>query len=187
MEKSGFALLALALFAFVLAAGCAGTSQPPPESSQFTYDNVTVMIITANGNISVHAQVAKSQEQQEFGLMYRESLAEGSGMIFPFAQAGNYGFYMKNMKIPLDIIYAKPVQDSGNGNQQGTGNPANGMNGKSYQIIKITRNFQPCKSDPCPIDYSGGGADMVLEVPAGYAKAHGIKEGDVLLISGGTY
>ncbi len=182
-----FATLAIVvLLAIPMMSGCAGLGgAPSPKNNLLDYGNTTVIVATSTGYVSVNAQIARTQEQQEFGLMFRTSLPEGAGMIFPFAKAGNYGFYMKNMRMPIDIIYAKPAQKSTNENLQGAGNPANAMKYNAYEIIKITSEIQPCRQDPCPLDYSGDGASMVLEVPAGFANRHGVRKGDALLIPGG--
>lgn len=169
MNKQLSTAIAAAAFALMLMIpGCIGNDQSPTEAAMFNYSNATVMIISTTGNYNVSVQVAKTQKQQEFGLMYRGNLGEGEGMVFPFSTPGNYAFYMKNMKIPIDIIYAAPV--------------AEGLK-NLYDIVKVTDNIQPCKSDPCPLDYSGDDVVMVLEVPAGYAKARGIAPGDKLIVN----
>ncbi len=170
-------ILPAILLAFLAMPGCLGSSQTPAEAGQFTYSNATVAIMSASGNYTVNAQVAATQEQQEFGLMFRESLAGGQGMVFPFPAPGNYAFYMKNMKIPLDIIYAK---DAGGSDKGGLTSGTH-----YYQIQKITADIQPCKADPCPLDYSGDGASLVLEVPSGYAAAHRLATGDRLIVNYG--
>ncbi|MFA5105962.1 MAG: DUF192 domain-containing protein [Candidatus Micrarchaeia archaeon] len=168
LPRTAAILIPAILLAVFALAGCLGNSQSPAEAGMFTYPNATVYIISTTGNYNVTAQVAATQEQQEFGLMFRDSLPEGAGMIFPFSSRGNYAFYMKNMRIPLDIIYAAPV--------------AEGLK-DNYAVVKVTENIQPCSKDPCPLDYSGDGVSIVLEVPAGYAQARGIGPGDRLIVT----
>lgn len=54
---------------------------------------------------TVDAEVARTQEERAQGLMYRESLAKGKGMLFVFPDSQIRSFWMKNTFIPLDIAY----------------------------------------------------------------------------------
>jgi uncharacterized membrane protein (UPF0127 family) len=57
----------------------------------------------------IHAPlVASSSEQQSLGLGQRDSLPAGEGMLFPFSAPGNYGFWMKDMRFPLDMVWVLP-------------------------------------------------------------------------------
>jgi uncharacterized membrane protein (UPF0127 family) len=57
------------------------------------------------GTDTVHAEVARTFEERERGLMYRETLEKGRGMFFVFPDAQIRSFWMKNTFIPLDIAY----------------------------------------------------------------------------------
>ncbi len=57
------------------------------------------------GADTVEAEVARTYEERERGLMYRESLAKGRGMLFVFPEAQIRSFWMKDTFIPLDIAY----------------------------------------------------------------------------------
>jgi uncharacterized membrane protein (UPF0127 family) len=57
------------------------------------------------GADTVRAEVARTPEERERGLMYRESLAKGRGMLFVFPEAQLRSFWMKDTFIPLDIAY----------------------------------------------------------------------------------
>ncbi len=103
-------------------------------------------------------EIASNQEQRERGLMFREHLDQGNGMLFVFESEGDYPFWMKNTKIPLDMIW---------------------MNQNKY-IVYITKNAQPCIKDPCQQINPGKNALYVLEVNAGTADSLGMKEGDKL-------
>lgn len=50
-------------------------------------------------------EVARSVRRKMRGLMYRESLGKNKGMLFPFIVSWYRGFWMKNVLIPLDIIF----------------------------------------------------------------------------------
>lgn len=57
------------------------------------------------GADTVQAEVARTFEEREQGLMYRENLPKGRGMLFVFPDAQIRSFWMKNTFIPLDIAY----------------------------------------------------------------------------------
>ena len=98
-------------------------------------------------------ELAQTQEELSQGLMFRESLAQNRGMLFIFATQGVYNFWMKNTKIPLDIIW---------------------INDKK-EVVFIKNSAQPCEEYFClPIE-PGVEADFVLEVNAGLAEKIGLK------------
>jgi uncharacterized membrane protein (UPF0127 family) len=55
------------------------------------------------GGAKVRVELASSAEQQEQGLMFRNHLDEGRGMLFIFPQEQPRTFWMKNTLIPLSI------------------------------------------------------------------------------------
>ncbi len=57
------------------------------------------------GTDTVQAEVARTPEQRERGLMFRERLDPGHGMFFVFPDSQTRAFWMKNTFIPLDIAY----------------------------------------------------------------------------------
>ena len=105
-------------------------------------------------------ELALTPEQQEKGLMGRESLPPGSGMLFVFPEEGVYPFWMKNTLIPLDMIW----MDS------------NGT------VVFIGKDEQPCGLVECPIINPGVRARYVLEVDAGTAERIGLEEGNGLIL-----
>ena len=60
------------------------------------------------GSHSVTAEVADDDAKRTCGLMFRESLAADSGMLFVMPSVGPVGFWMKNTKVPLSIAYIDP-------------------------------------------------------------------------------
>ena len=60
--------------------------------------------ITVDGH-AVTAEIARTAEERQRGLMYRSSLGPEEGMLFVFDQDQNLSFWMKNTYIPLDIGY----------------------------------------------------------------------------------
>jgi len=49
-------------------------------------------------------EVADTTAEREQGLSGRESVPQ-DGMLFIFPEKGNYGFWMKDMLIPIDMIW----------------------------------------------------------------------------------
>ena len=107
----------------------------------------------------IDLEVAKTPEQQQLGLMYRSSLPDNQGMLFPFEQSLIASFWMKNVDIDLDMIFlADGVVDS------------------------IAHNVPPCRQDPCPIYRSNGFVNQVIELSGGRAEELNIQKGDKLNI-----
>ena len=50
-------------------------------------------------------ELAETEEEREIGLQDRDNLAENEGMLFVFDTYDTVGFWMKDTKIPLDIIF----------------------------------------------------------------------------------
>lgn len=55
------------------------------------------------GRIEVNAEIARTPEQRNRGLMYRSKLGENEGMLFVFESVDHHSFWMKNTLIPLDV------------------------------------------------------------------------------------
>ena len=57
------------------------------------------------GGQRITAEVARTTFSRSRGLMFRENLAEGCGMIFVFSQEAKHPFWMKNVSFPLDLVF----------------------------------------------------------------------------------
>jgi uncharacterized protein len=64
-------------------------------------------IVTARGRVRFKVEVARTAAQQERGLMFRDAVAPEAGMIFPFDPPQPASFWMKNTKIPLDLLFIR--------------------------------------------------------------------------------
>lgn len=107
----------------------------------------------------VKVDIADSNTERALGLMYVEKLDWDKGMLFVFDKPDTYKFWMKNTKIPLDIIWID----------------------NSSKIIYIY-NAEPCKIKDCPSFGPDIDAMYVLEVNSGYSKLHNISIGDYVNI-----
>jgi hypothetical protein len=87
--------------------------------------------------------------------MHRDSLAKDSGMLFIFPTPKRAKFWMKNTKIPLDIIW---------------------MN-TQLKVVHIKHNATPFSTESL---ISPTEAKYVLEINAGMAQSLGLKIGDQL-------
>jgi uncharacterized membrane protein (UPF0127 family) len=121
------------------------------------------------GGVRVSLEVADTEALRQRGLMYRRSLSPTEGMIFVFDEKGFYPFWMKNTLIPLDLFWL---------DERGT-------------IVSIQHAIPPCgntseQDDDCPTfpPRTGTSALYVIEVVAGFAKRHGIREGQRVALTG---
>ncbi len=65
-------------------------------------------ILTSRGNVHVFkAEMALTKAQQATGMMFRDHIDEGTGMLFVFDNVAERSFWMKNTLIPLDIIFIR--------------------------------------------------------------------------------
>ena len=69
------------------------------------FERSTLSIDTPQGLQRFSVELAVTPEQQEQGLMFRQSLAADAGMLFDFGQTKPVSFWMKNTLIPLDMLF----------------------------------------------------------------------------------
>jgi uncharacterized membrane protein (UPF0127 family) len=150
MPFSGFkgALTAFFFLLCVLACGRAGSL----EERELTVERA------GGGSVTLRAEIARSAEEKRQGLMYRESLGEGRGMLFIFDRDQLMSFWMKNTLIPLSIAYIK----------------------SDGSILEIW-DMRPRDENPVR---SSRGVRYALEVPQGWFGRAGIRAGDRLLLEG---
>ena len=68
---------------------------------------VPLAIRTRHGPRHFRVEVARSEETQALGLMYRRHMATRHGMIFPMSPPRMASFWMKNTLIPLDLLFIR--------------------------------------------------------------------------------
>ena len=104
-----------------------------------------------------NVEIADTDEEKIIGLGNRDFLVENSGMLFVFEEKGTYGFWMKDMRFPIDVIWINP----------------------EMKISGIVKDFQPCESnEPCPVVYPDEDIAYVLEINSGMAKKNSFEERD---------
>lgn len=130
---------------------CQASQAGRTEAVQAT--TVPLEIRTAKGAIKFKVEVARTPEEQARGLMFRDSLPDYGGMIFPMVPPRVASFWMKDTVIPLDMIFIR---------SDGT-------------IARIAANTIPYDLTPVT---SGEPVVAVLEIAGGRAEALGIAEND---------
>ena len=150
-DKLRMALLASALFAL---AGCS-----EEHKALRAEDYRTVPVRFPNGK-EIRAEQMVNRQDMLNGMMFRDALPEGRGMLFYHGNEGQHAYWMYQVKVPLDLIWIS----------------------RTKKIVQIVHKAPPCPgpSNQCP-SYGGAfPASYVLEVPAGTAAANGLKPGMTL-------
>lgn len=112
-------------------------------------------IATDSSTIDLEIEIADTEYDTQTGLMYRDSMDDNQGMLFVFEDITPRSFYMKNTRMPLDIIYANE----------------NGI------IVSFQKNAQPFSEESLPSILP---AQYVLEINSGLSDKWNLKEGDSL-------
>ena len=113
----------------------------------------TLGLMTASGTKTIDIEVAVSMEEQMRGLMFRTSLADNRGMLFPYSPPRELTMWMKNTYIPLDMVFIR----------------ADGV------VHRIEARTEPLSET---VVASGGPMAAVLELAGGAAERLGLKAGD---------
>ena len=66
---------------------------------------IDAKIFTQKGELVLRLQAAATPKDRTKGLMNRDKLAPADGMIFLFPHASRHSFWMKDTRIPLDILF----------------------------------------------------------------------------------
>lgn len=117
--------------------------------------NLTFM--KSNKTKKVFVEVAKTPSQQSKGLMFRDGLAEDSGMIFVFESPKILSFWGMNTFIPLDIAF---VDDEG----------------VIKDIKRIKKHDLNSVKSSCPCRYA-------IEMEDGWFNKNGFSSGDFVELS----
>ena len=116
---------------------------------------VPLSIVSEDATHEFSVERAISLDQQARGMMFRETMAADTGMIFEFEEPKIATIWMKNTSIPLDILFVR-------------------SNGK---ILKIEHMAQPYKLRSAS---SEAVVAAVVEIQGGQARELGILPGDLV-------
>lgn len=145
MNRHALAILLL------LPAGCdQRPTAPPPPAVAINADLQTATVKI--GSKSFTLEIADTDAAQETGLMNRDAMPADHGMIFIFDRESPRSFWMKNTRLPLDILYLDAA---------GT-------------VVSVG-HMVPFDMADTP---SGGPAMYAVELNAGAAEKAGVKAGD---------
>ena len=107
-------------------------------------------------------EVADDAAERARGLMFRDELPADHGMLFVHEREEPQAYWMKNTKVPLDILYFDDQR----------------------RLVSAQKRVPPCfLGDRCPPYPSEGDARYVLELNAGAADELGAKAGDELTLA----
>ncbi|WP_069309272.1 DUF192 domain-containing protein [Porphyrobacter sp. LM 6] len=141
--------------------GATATAQTPaataaPARHPVSGLQVIDLVVDRGGKrLPFRVELADTPEAQARGLMFRTSLGDNEGMLFPSEVPAPRSFWMKNTPLSLDIIFV----------------------GADGRISNIAANTVPYSLDSVP---SAGFAIAVLELRAGRAAELGIVPGDTV-------
>jgi uncharacterized membrane protein (UPF0127 family) len=105
-------------------------------------------------------EIAEDDASRAYGLMERTKMDADHGMLFVFDDDAPRAFWMKNTKIPLDMLFFDAER----------------------KLVSVQRNVPPCLADPCAAYSSGAPARYVLELNAGQAEKLKLTSGDAMEI-----
>lgn len=87
------------------AAGAAGGAAASASTQQQLVLPAPGMAWVIFGTDTVLAEVAGTPEQREKGLMDRDAVPDGTGMLFVFSQSEERSFWMRDTHVALDIAF----------------------------------------------------------------------------------
>lgn len=129
-------------------------NKPAPAKYQTAITTHTLRV----GNYVLPIEIADTEAAREQGFSGRERPESGHGLLFIFETPGMYGFWMKEMRFAIDIVWI----------------------GDNWEVVGVARDVLPESfpntfSPPTPVRY-------VLELPAGDTAAFGIDTGSKLYL-----
>lgn len=145
MSRNGTILAVLAAGLLSLAACAASKGNPALRSERLTV-----------GTAEVLAEIARTSEEREKGLMFRKDLPDGKGMLFVFEADERLTFWMKDTLVPLSIAYIS-----------------------SDGTIREILDMEPRSLAPVPSRFS---VRYALEVPRGWFGRAGVRVGDRVIL-----
>lgn len=117
------------------------------------YETVPVQIAEDKLNLYVADNICKKTT----GLSGKAELKADEGMLFLFDKAGNYGFWMKDMNFPIDIVWL----------------------GEDFTVLGVEKDLKP--STFPSIFGQNYTSKYVLELPSGISEKDNIKVGNKII------
>jgi uncharacterized protein len=153
MRIFGLCSAAIGAAAFLLC-GCGS------RDTATSLDSLETKEITMPNGKPVRVEVMIKPVDLQRGMMFRDSLPEGRGMLFWHRQTSAYTYWMYQVKIPLDLIF----MDSG------------------HRVLGVSANTPPCRTRASDCPQYGGypGTKFVLEIGGGEARKYGVESGTTI-------
>jgi uncharacterized membrane protein (UPF0127 family) len=114
-----------------------------------------VAVNTIIGDRAIGLEVARTPQEQAIGLMFRTEIPDDRGMLFPIEPARSVRFWMRNVFVPLDMIFVR----------EGV-------------VQAIFSQVPPCLTENCPNYGPDVPVDGVIELRGGMAAELRLKIGD---------
>ena len=151
------------LFLGGLSAACGtgvASQDASPDGMDTSADRADVQVSTPPrghawvifGSDTVVVELARTADERAQGLMYREDVPEGTGMLFIFEKQEVQRFWMENTLIPLDMIFID----------------------RDLKIAGIIENAEPMTKTSRFVDAP---SIYVLEVNGGWSRKHAVGAG----------
>jgi uncharacterized membrane protein (UPF0127 family) len=118
-----------------------------------------IIFAEAKGAPVTTIEVAENDHDRQRGLMYRTKMGDERGMIFTFGEKDDHTFWMHNTCISLDMLF---IDDDG-------------------MIVGIEESTPTMSDDTFSV---GCSSKYVLELNAGWTRAHGVVAGQKVKIEG---
>lgn len=148
--KSRRAALGVALFVCTVSSVTGGA---PAALADMAHE--PVVLVTGQGERTLDVEIATTPEEMARGLMFRSSLADTTGMLFPSQAPREVQMWMRNTFIPLDMVFIK----------------------EDGRVARIEAMTEPLSER---IIASEGAVLAVLEIAGGAAQKFGLKPGDTV-------
>ncbi len=154
MPRAGFVSVHCLVVAWALAGGTGCFGFPGGGGTSETRGTIYLP-----GGRSLSVEIADTPEKQARGYMFRDSVGEGEGMIFLMGDFDIHPFWMRNCRVPLDIIWID----------------------EDWEVVQVALSVPPCRDDaPCPSVVPMQKSLYVLEVAGGTSAALGLELGTPL-------
>jgi len=145
------------MFILIMLLALVGVGCGPPTVG---LDELRMRTVKLPNGQQIRAEAEIDPTDMQKGMMFRDSLPRGRGMLFIHDKPGLYPYWMYQVRIPLDMLWMDA----------------------NHRIVEVSADTPPCKTKASECANYGGHqqAQFVLELGGGEAKRLGLREGDTL-------
>jgi len=143
-------------FGIVVFASCKDDKKVIKQTEiSFKKEGELTILKSDSTQVILDIEIADTDFDIQTGLMYRNSMANNQGMLFVFKDEQPRSFYMKNTRIPLDLVFIN----------------------ENKTIVSFQKNTKPFDESSLP---SNAPAKYVLEINAGMVDELSISIEDIV-------